>query len=297
MVNFFPKRSVLIFLTIAVSLGFASCAGGKSAANTTWSLVKLVSVGDPKENSVTEIVEAKNCGEPIEKTTSCSAGTSNDLNVSLTSGGSLGAGTVTIEGTIGTTLGIGQESGESVRLPTPPDGLIYIYTVSKTYQIVTGQAMARSSEGDEQPVNFDFHARCSIDIVNKEQTNCSGADSLTNSSTPLSSNTSITNFRVQQMSDNQIKVTVDYVYNGDHGNDVNLGIYVLHDGEKMPWFGWDSAVISTGKGTVSTRIYYGYKDPPQTTTTEKIIVTLYANDDPAFFEETFDYQMVWNLAQ
>jgi len=185
MVKFYPKRSVLIFLTIVVSFSFVSCSGGASAVDATWSLVKLVSIGDPIENPVTETVEVKNCGEPIEKTTTCSAGTAKDLNMTLTSGGAFGIGTqFIIEGSFGTTIGIGQESGESVRLPTPPDGLIYRYIISKSYQIVTGQAIARSSSGDEQVVNFDFHASCSIDIVNKEQTTCSG-NSLPSNTEPV----------------------------------------------------------------------------------------------------------------
>ena len=182
MINLTPKRKVLILLIIGFSLGFSSCTGGKSAVDTAWSLTKLVSVGDPIENSSTEIIEVKNCGIPIEKTTDCSAGTSNDLSVTLNSGGALGVGSqFIIEGSVGTTLGIGQQSGQSVKLPNPSDGFIYTYTVSKNYRIVTGQAIARSSNGEEQVVNYNFHASCSIDIIKREQASCSGNDSPSNS--------------------------------------------------------------------------------------------------------------------
>lgn len=183
--NVTPKRNVLILLLISLSLGFSSCTGGKSAVGTTWALTKLVSVGDPVENSSTEIIEVKNCGIPIEKTTDCSAGTSNDLSVSLNSGGAFGVGSqFTIDGSVGTTLGIGQQSGQSVKLPNPSDGFIYTYTVSKNYQIVTGQAIARSSNGEEQTVNYNFHASCSIDIVNREETSCSSNNSAPNNQLP-----------------------------------------------------------------------------------------------------------------
>lgn len=194
MVSWLPKHSFFIFLTIAVSLGFASCTGAKSTVNTTWSLVKLVSVGNPIRNSTQEIIEVKNCGEPIEKTTTCSAGTSRDLNVSLTSGAEIGVvSEFKIEGTVGTSLGVGQESGESVRLPIPPDGFIYTYTVNKFYQFVTGQVMVRSSDGDEETANFSFNASCSIDIVDKQQTNCSGYDSTSNNQLPSVTVTQSTN--------------------------------------------------------------------------------------------------------
>lgn len=107
----------------------------------------------------------------------------------------------------------------------------------------------------------------------------------------------ISNFRVQQESDSRVKITVDYTYNGDHGSNVNLGIYVLHNGEKLPWFGWDVMIISAGSGTVSTRINYDYNNPPSTTTTDQIVVTFYANDDPAFYSQTFDYPMTWRTAR
>jgi len=98
------------------------------------------------------------------------------LSASITTGGAFGSAGAQfiLEGNIGTTLGIGQESGESIALPVPPDGYIYLYTISKKYKIVTGQAIALSSTGDEQSVDFNFQASCSIKIVDKEQMACDG---------------------------------------------------------------------------------------------------------------------------
>lgn len=188
MMNLIPKRNTLIVLIISLSIGFASCTSRNSASDTTWALTKLVNTGAPIENTTTETVEVKNCGIPIEKTTDCSAGTSNDLSVALNSGGNFGVGTqFTIGGNIGATLGIGQQSGESVKLDNPADGFIYTYTVNKKYQVVTGQAIASSSNGEEQTVDYIFHSSCSIDIVKKEQTSCS---SNTPSPTTMSESTS-----------------------------------------------------------------------------------------------------------
>ena len=60
MTNLFPKHIAHILLTIAFVPILLSC-GGISAVNTTWSLVDLLTVGNPIENSSTEIVEVKNC--------------------------------------------------------------------------------------------------------------------------------------------------------------------------------------------------------------------------------------------
>jgi hypothetical protein len=113
----------------------------------------------------------------------------------------------------------------------------------------------------------------------------------------LPSSNNISNFRPQQESDSRVKITVDCTYNGEHGDKVNLGIYVLRNGEQLPWFGWDVMIISAGSGTVTTRINYGYDNPPATTTTDQIVVTLYANNDPAFYSQTFDYPMTWRIAR
>lgn len=184
--NLYSRHYSFLFMILIASVVFSSCSGGSSAVDETWSLVKLVTVGDPIENSSTEFVEVKNCGIPIEKTTDCSAGTSNDLNVTFTGGGALGVGSqFIIEGSVGTTLGIGQQSGQSVKLPIPLDGYIYTYTIEKVYQVVTGEALARSGDGDEQVVNFNFHANCSIDVIDKVQTSCSGVDPTPNVEPPV----------------------------------------------------------------------------------------------------------------
>lgn len=173
--NPFLKHKILILLIFTLSFGFVSCNGGNPALNTTWSLTKLVSVGKPLEDSSTETVEIKNCGIPIEKTTDCSAGTSSDLTLSTNGGGAFGVGTqFTVDAGVGATLGIGKESGQSVKLETPPDGFIYTYTVIKKYQVINGEAVALSSNQEEKVVNYSFHASCSIDIISKEQTRCSG---------------------------------------------------------------------------------------------------------------------------
>jgi hypothetical protein len=160
------KNIAWIFLLVALSFSSSTCNGLKSAVNKTWSLVQLVTVGNPIETSYIETVEIKNCGVHIEKTVSCSAGTSDDLNLALNPGGVFGKkdSTFTISGSVGTTLGINQGSSQGISLPSPPDGFIYVYNVRKVYKIVSGQVLARSSSGDEKTLNYEFSSSCSVDV-------------------------------------------------------------------------------------------------------------------------------------
>lgn len=177
MKNLFLKHYTFLVIALSASIAFSSCSGGKSAVDETWSLVELVTVGDPIENSSSEIIEVKNCGIPVEISTDCSAGTSRDLSVTITSGDAIGVSSqFIIEGNVETSLGIGQQSGQSVTLPNPPSGNVYLYTIDKVYRIVNGEALARSSNGDEQVVNYKFHASCSINIVDRKQIGCTSED-------------------------------------------------------------------------------------------------------------------------
>ena len=130
-------------------------------------MVELLSKGE-RTDVVTEIVEVRNCGSPEQKTTSCSAGTSNELNVSLSGGLQYGEGVVgSIGADVTTGLGIGRDSGESIELELPPSGSIYRYTIKKTYKVLAGKVLARSSSGKEQEAEYAFHASCSISILGK----------------------------------------------------------------------------------------------------------------------------------
>jgi len=163
-----------ILATIFVIV-LSSCVGTRTAINEQWSLVELLSRGE-MENVFTEKIVVRNCGNVEQKTTSCTSGTSNDLSVEFGGdvlfgqgiGFSIGAG-------VSSELGIGRESSESVELISPPEGIIYTYTVKKTYHIISGEVLARLENGTEQNASYSFHASCSIEILDKEQTACDGA--------------------------------------------------------------------------------------------------------------------------
>jgi hypothetical protein len=152
--------NIVIYLLIVILI--SSCAGTRATGNEVWTLVELVTQGEDVQ-SVTDTVEVRNCCNLVEnKTVSCSAGTSNDLSVDI--GGSFGGQGISFDPSIGATLGFNRNSGESLELPTPPSGYIYQYKVTTTYSIIAGEAIVRSSNGQEKQTSYRFQAKCSLKI-------------------------------------------------------------------------------------------------------------------------------------
>lgn len=169
MLIFQHKFLCLIF---ALSLLFLSACGVTTSVNETWSLITLLSSGE-KNDDVIETVEVNNCGIPEPKVTECSAGTTNDLSFTGGLGGQVGVGgSVSLSGEVSSGLGIGKTSGENLSLEVPPDGQIYVYKIQKNFRVISGELLARSSEGDEEKVSYNFHASCSIHIVSRQTQSC-----------------------------------------------------------------------------------------------------------------------------
>lgn len=170
---------------ITIGLLLTSC-GAKAVTNETWALVELMTKGE-RVDTVTEVIEVRNCGVAERKTVTCSAGTTNELNVSLGGGISLGEGfSGQIDGNIITGLGLGRDSGEGLDLDIPAEGSIYRYTLNKEFRIVSGEVLARSSNGDERKAGYTFQANCSLRIVKRETSACPGIETpqATNAAVP-----------------------------------------------------------------------------------------------------------------
>lgn len=161
----FVKQPPITLLTVACD----PSSPQQAAANESWTLVRLLTEGERQE-VLTETAVVQNCGIPIQKSVECSAGTFKNLSVSLEAG--VGVGQVGVEAGVANVLGFDRSSGESLQLETPPEGFIYRYEVSKEYRIITGQALARSSSGDEQEVVYTFGASCSIEVKSREKLTC-----------------------------------------------------------------------------------------------------------------------------
>jgi hypothetical protein len=149
----------------------SACNGTRAVAGETWTVTKILTQGESIE-SVTEPVDVRNCCGVVEKkSVSCSAGTQNELSLSF--GGSTGfqAGAeISIDASVETVLGFSRESGESLELESPLVNYAYRYSVTKTFTVIAGEALMRSSNGNEQPTAYKFLSRCSLKIEPNRET-------------------------------------------------------------------------------------------------------------------------------
>ncbi len=153
--------SRLLILGTAIC-ALSACSGTKAVASESWTVIKILTQGESIEPT-TEIVEVRNCCDIVErKTESCSAGTLNELNLNI--GASVGVPPITVDPSVNAVLGFSRDSGESLELDPAPIGYIYRYKVTRTYKVIAGEALVRSSNGNEQTATYSFQAKCSLRI-------------------------------------------------------------------------------------------------------------------------------------
>jgi hypothetical protein len=185
------NKIVYSIVLIAIALLTSTCGGGPQAAlHESWTLVQLLTQ-DERQESITETIDVRNCGVAEQKGIECSAGTSNNLSVSL--GASVGValgGKLTFDPSVANQLGFDRSSGESLQLETPAEGYVNRFVVTKNYRIISGQARARSSSGEERDGVYTFHASCSLRIEAVETLTCAEAQESTVPSAPGSLPTS-----------------------------------------------------------------------------------------------------------
>lgn len=104
----------------------------------------------------------------------------------------------------------------------------------------------------------------------------------------------ISNFRVNSISNKDIKITVDYSYNTDHGTNVAMGAYALKGGQKLSWFGYSPAKVIKGTGSGTIGLTFGLNSPPASETTDQIQVDIYVGGGSAFYSQKFDYSKTWS---
>jgi len=163
---FFSKLYIFKSIAFAFLLVlFCTRCGAAGAARESWTLVQLLTRGERSETRVEQVV-VRNCGVPEVKTVECSAGTADSFSVQL--GGSIGVsvgGELTFDPSLAAELGFDWGSGESLALPTPPEGYVAYYTIEKTYRLIVGEVLAHSNRGDEQNLQYAFQASCSQRVV------------------------------------------------------------------------------------------------------------------------------------
>lgn len=168
-----PKRLAFMPGCILAVILLSSCAGAKSASYETWSLVKVLSQGE-RTDVLPEVVEVRNCGGLRErKEVECSTGTWQSMAMSL--GGGVEFGEVLsgrVDVSVSDELGVGRGSATSLPLESPPDGMVYRYTLKKKYQVIAGELLLQSSQGNEEEVTYAFRTSCDISIDNLEELGC-----------------------------------------------------------------------------------------------------------------------------
>jgi hypothetical protein len=106
--------------------------------------------------------------------------------------------------------------------------------------------------------------------------------------------TNIWNFRVRNISDSEISVTVDYSYNGQHGNYINVIVRATSGGEDL-WFG-NTLYIGTGRGTTTFPLTC-YSDGAHCAgrTSDQVRFEMRSREDNVtFFTKVFEYSKTWS---
>ncbi len=165
------KRVLLLMAGAALLL--SACSPKNPGTATSWRVVQLLSQEEQVE-SITEVRTVRHCGPIVEqKSISCIAGTSNELSFSIGGSGGISLGAeLTLDSSIGNALGLNRESGEQLDLPVPPDGSVYRYIVTTEYRVLNGEALAKSSSGEERNATYTFQATCTLRIESVEEAAC-----------------------------------------------------------------------------------------------------------------------------
>ncbi len=167
------RQRISLILTGLLLFSLSACKPTNPGITTSWRVVQLLSQQEQIE-SITEVRTVRHCGPIVEqKAISCIAGTSNELSFNLGGSGGVSLGAeLTMDASIGNALGLNRESGEQLELPIPPDGSVYHYIVTTEYRVLNGEALARSSSGEERNATYTFQATCTLRIESVEEDTC-----------------------------------------------------------------------------------------------------------------------------
>ena len=109
---------------------------------------------------------------------------------------------------------------------------------------------------------------------------------------------SISNLRINSITDDEVELTVDYTYSGDYGDNVFMGAHALQDGETLQWFGYRPAQLTPGSGTatVSLVLLADAESVPSNFTTDQVELDMYVGGGEAFLTQAFDFGNQWVTA-
>ena len=108
---------------------------------------------------------------------------------------------------------------------------------------------------------------------------------------------SLSNFHVEEISDQKIRVTVDYTYGSAHGEPIEIDAFALGGGERKLYFAGGHYETNHGNGTATIDLTYGYGGAPATFASDQIeIVMAEPGTMPSgsgFLSATYNFAKHW----
>lgn len=107
----------------------------------------------------------------------------------------------------------------------------------------------------------------------------------------------IVNCVVERISPTRIRVSVTYTYASPLGNrNIWLGMDVLAGGNRLKWFGYRPAQITSSSGVATVEMNYGHNDPPRgKLSTDQVEFFMYVGGGQIFYRKMFTLKHDWQL--
>ena len=107
----------------------------------------------------------------------------------------------------------------------------------------------------------------------------------------------IVNCVYERLGSGRIRLTVAYTYASPLGRqNIWLGVDVLAGGNRLKWFGYRPAPITSSSGTASIEIIFGVNNPPaQRLATDQVEFFMYVGGGQIFSRKIFNLKVEWSL--
>lgn len=114
---------------------------------------------------------------------------------------------------------------------------------------------------------------------------------------PVPTADDVVNCVVSSTSPTRARVSVSYTYASPMGTqNIWMGIDVLAGGNRLKWFGYRPAPITSSSGTATIEIVYGQNNPPKDAlTTDQIEVFMYVGGGQIFYRRLFTFRHTWQI--
>ena len=107
----------------------------------------------------------------------------------------------------------------------------------------------------------------------------------------------IVNCVYERLGSGRIRLTVAYTYASPLGRqNIWLGVDVLAGGNRLKWFGYRPAPITSSSGAASIEIIFGVNNPPaQRLMTDQVEFFMYVGGGQIFYRKIFNLRLEWSL--